>query len=172
MTFLGSHVLAPLHLLYWWVVRRTKTIRTVNGIDYVDLRDDQSDAADVLERLSEAIRILDEAGYSRRLREGIHLVAAMSVLSRRRGGPSPYGHALILPFTGPESRNFRLLACQLIWGAEYNRLFHEARDQHRRFDPDAAAEAAYDAQVAFVKGFPDAPDWLEYLQPQRPTPSK
>lgn len=165
-------MLALVHRIYWWIIRRLCKPTMIHGIEFVDLRDDQGDTSELVRLLADAIRLIDASPSRAVFRVGVRLVAAMTVRGSRRGGPSPPALCMVLPFTGPERHNYRLLASQLVWGAAYNDQYRKARQGGWPFDGRAGEHAAYDAQVDFVKTFPDAPDWLEHLQPQRPTPDE
>lgn len=72
--------------------------------------------------------------------------------------------AYVCRFDGDESRDGHYLACLLIWAAVSSRLARD-HEAHRQ-TPDRAGirAAAQDAQLRFLKQFPDWEDWAEALR--------
>jgi hypothetical protein len=161
---------AVLHKAYWWVVRRTSTVRRVRGMDLIDAR---GETAEETERL---VSVLDQAlGYisqsdeeTRHLVESqLQFVAALK-LPGSPGSATVWTHGYICPFDGYERTNPRFLAVRLVWAAAYTRRYLEAYGARHDVDEEDVRRTAYAAERAFANGFPDREAWLSYIQSYHP----
>ena len=71
-------------------------------------------------------------------------------------------------FTSHEARNPHYLACQLLWAATAIRLYRDGLASHKRPERRLVREACWAAQKRFLEQFPDAEEWIAYMNPERP----
>ena len=136
----------------------------VEGVDLVDLRADRNfDHDQVRQVLNEALDHIRaaQAGFPELVNDHLHCVVAVD-------GPiesaSPLAQAFYTDFRAADRRNTFYLACRLVWAATVIRLMRNhpwwRRARHRR----QIRAAAKKAQVRFVRQFPDAERWEDYLE--------
>jgi hypothetical protein len=160
-----------LHQWYWSFARRLYGSEAIRRIEFIDMRSGRLASHNQLRTtITEALELIAGAGQAFRelVESEIQRIVAVDASRKSRGSASPLTHTYVSPFIGLEAHHSRLLACHLVWVAEYHRQFFLARSMGLALDPASVAHACFDTQVAFVKTFPDAPDWLEYLQLQQP----
>jgi hypothetical protein len=147
----------------WWLARRIFTVHRIGDLDFLDLRPDrgrdtkqlQSVLRDALDRIVAA-----KGGYGELVTSHLRFVAAMDI-SDDRVMPAVRGY--VYPFKGEDRNNAHGLACRLIWVATGIRLARDAAAQDRELNEAAVRRACHEAQVRFVKQFPDSEEWEAYL---------
>lgn len=154
--------------LFWAILTGRSKVETVRAgdlqIDFLDLRETRTrEASDLKPVIKQALRHLSDAmgGFGELVTAHLRLLVAAN-LSKER--VLHQQRAYVCRFEGDASRDGLYLACLLIWAAVSSRL---ARDQEAfRPVPDRAAirQAAQDAQLRFVKQFPDWEHWADVLQ--------
>ena len=148
---------------WWWMLRTSRTVR-LHGLSfvYVSVEDDrpaheiQAALTDALHRISSA-----KGGFGELVTSHLRFVAA---LDAPQSVVVVHARGYVSPFPSVELRNPHFLACRLIWAATYVRLSRDALTHGRPRDLEGIRRASYEAQVRFTKQFPDAQEWVEYLE--------
>jgi hypothetical protein len=102
-----------------------------------------------------------KAGFSELVVDHLRFVAAMDV---SRGEIQASVRGYVHPFVGPARTNGHALACRLVWVATCIPLERDAAAHRKPFDEGAIIRAANEAQRRFVQQFPNAEEWIEYLE--------
>ena len=149
---------------YWWWMLRFSKVNNVGGLRFIFISaaDDRSDGeiravlADAMNRIASA-----RGGFGELVKDHVRFVAALDA-------PAPvallYARGYVSPFSGQEARNPHFLACRIIWAATYVRLSQNALVHEVDRDIRAIRAASYDAQLRFTRQFPDAEEWIVYLE--------
>jgi hypothetical protein len=135
----------------------------IDGVDLVDLRADRNFDHDQIKR------VLNEAlGHIRAAQGGFpelvndHLRRVVAVDSSLESA-SPLAQAFYTDFRAADRRNTFYLACRLVWAATFIRLMRNHRWWRRGRYRHRARAAAQETQLRFVRQFPDAERWENYL---------
>jgi hypothetical protein len=148
----------------WWLARRIFAVHRIGDLDFLDLRADrEKDTAQLQAVLRDALDRIAAAkgGYGELVTGHLRFVAAMDI-SDDRVMPAVRGY--VYAFKGEDRSNGHALACRLIWVATGIRLARDAAGQGRELNEAAVRRACYEAQVRFVKQFPDSEEWEAYLE--------
>lgn len=154
----------PFQRPLWWLARRIYRVETVGPFEFIDMRAARSGDHDELVRTlgeADAIIRLANAGFPELVADHLKLVAAMDI---PRGHIQANVRGYVHPFTGPTRNNPYVLACRLVWVATCLRLERDAAAYGRRFNEARIVEACEEAQRRFVRQFPNADEWIEYLE--------
>ena len=136
-------------------------------LPFMDLRrPPQRDPAGLERVLTEALERLSRAGqgFGELVTSHVRLVVAVDhvvqayVLSSRAWGST---------FQDPSRTNGHILACKLVWAAAAIRLARDAKAFGRAMDRDAIRDACWQAQQRYLRQFPDAEEWIDYMNPNR-----
>jgi hypothetical protein len=68
-------------------------------------------------------------------------------------------------FQDQSRTNSYILACHLIWAATSIRLARDAHAGRRSIEQTVIAAAAWEAQQRFLRQFPGAEEWIDYMRP-------
>jgi hypothetical protein len=130
----------------------------------VDLRADRNfDHDQIRQVLKEALGHVRaaQAGFPELVNDHLRRVVAVDSPVE---SASPLAQALYTDFRAVYRRNTFYLACRLVWAATFIRLMRNhpwwRRGRHRRH----ARVAAKEAQLRFVRQFPDAERWESYIE--------
>jgi hypothetical protein len=147
---------------YWAFMLRTSS-EPVRGIRfiYISAAEDRP-SADIRASLDDALARIARAsaGFGELVTSHLRFMAALdapkaAVLVHARGYASP---CLRLEVDNPH-----FLACRLIHAATHIRLSRDALAQGTAPDYDRIRNAAHDAQVRFIRQFPDSDAWMDYI---------
>lgn len=153
---------------YWWLAGRVFGVRLLGDIAFVYVSADEGrTAADVETILTRALGLISTAkgGFGELVTSHLKFVGAVS-------GRPPYistnMRGYISRFRGPEATSETYLACELVWAATYIRLSRDAAALNTPPNKEQIRKAAYEAQLRFVRQFPDADEWVGFLAENRP----
>ena len=163
MNFLGGGA----QRLYWWMLKRAYGAQCVSQsglqLEFVDIRvpatrnleEVRRVLADALQRISIA-----KSGFGELVTSHLKVLAAANV---SKEVILPAARVYMCSFDGAERTNGHYLACLLIWAATSLRLSRDAAAREVVPDDEAIVRACHDAQIRFVKQFPDWEQWVETL---------
>jgi hypothetical protein len=136
----------------------------VGGVELVDLRADRNfDHDQVRQVLDQALGHIRsaQAGFPELVNDHLRRVVAVD---NPLESASPMAQAFYTSFRAADRRNTFYLACRLVWAATFIRLMRNHpwwnRGMHRR----KARAAAKEAQLRFVRRFPDAERWEGFIE--------
>lgn len=153
--------------LFWAILTGRAKVETIHSgtlqLDLLDLRPDadrrqkqlHAVVADALIQVSEA-----KGGFGELVTSHLKLLVAVQV---PRSRILHQQRAFVSSFDGDESRDSRYLACLLVWAAVSTRLARDQEAYRAGADPQAIRAAAQEAQLRFVKQFPDWEHWADVL---------
>jgi hypothetical protein len=136
---------------------------SIDGLSFLDLRTDRFlDHDQLVEVLTEAMsHIRASAGGFGEL-VGSHLGQVVAV-----DAPveivSPSARSYYTAFPARDRSNTFYLACKLVWAATFIRLMRNQPWWRRAAGRERARASAREAQIRFVRQFPDPERWEEYL---------
>jgi hypothetical protein len=136
-------------------------------LDFVDLRLRAKRNPEEIRRvLSDALQRISVArsGFGELVTSHLKVLAAAGV---SKEVILPAARVYMCSFDGAERTNGHYLACLLIWAATSLRLSRDAAVRGAPLDEEAISRACYDAQIRFVKQFPDWEKWVETLSADR-----
>jgi hypothetical protein len=152
---------------WWWMLRTSRTIR-INGVVFIYISAEANcPRTAIVAALREASKSVSVAGGGFGELVGSHLRLVAAVNSKR-GWVAPYVGGYVSSFPPIEVSNPYLLACRLVWAATVIRLSQDAFASKVPRDMAAIRRAAHEAQLRFVRQFPDNSEWVEYLEEDRP----
>jgi len=137
--------------------------RSINGITLLDLRADRFMDNDQLETvLSEALEHITaaRAGFGELVSSHLRQVVAVDAPYE---SVSPLARSYYTTFPARDRRSTFYLACKLVWAATFIRLLRNHAWWRRSARTKQARAAAREAQFRFVRQFPDAEVWEDYL---------
>jgi hypothetical protein len=148
-------------------MRLTSRVARVNGVDLVYVSADGGrPAKGIASAFTEAMERISVAkgGFGELVGSHLRFVAA---LNSGKSWVVTYARGYISSFDHVEVENPHVLACRLVWAATVIRLSHDAFAKGNRADLAKFGETAHDAQLRFVRQFPDAERWVDYLESHR-----
>lgn len=150
--------------VYWGVVRRMWPVQEIDGIAFVDMRQEGGDTARLGAILKEAMSRISaaKAGFGELVVSNLQLVVAID----SGGNVSPAAKVYVSKFDGVEGRNSHYAACRLIWAATYIRLHRNLTYRGSQADETVIRAKALDEQLRFVRQFPDSDEWVAFLEKQ------
>lgn len=150
---------------FWTLAGWLCTRRVIRGLQFVfvNARGDRlvQELAPVLEQALERVAVAGER-YEHLVRDNLRFVAAANV---REDYASVPAQGYVSSFKHSEAASPHYLASNLIWAAEFIRF---RRSLPGAQDKAAAYAAAKNAQLRFVREFPDAEPWVEYIEQHVP----
>jgi hypothetical protein len=111
-----------------------------------------------LERISEA-----RSGFGELVASHLRVVAAMPGDAETRVHPNVA--AYVCGFSGPERTSAHLWASHLVWAATVSRLARDAMLARGGWREPRIRQAAWEAQMRFLRQFEDSERWIQYLEP-------
>ena len=116
--------------------------------------------------LTEALDLLSQAGqgFGELVTSHLRMVVATDHVARHYILPSS---AWGSTFEDQSRINARVLACKLVWAAAAIRLARDAKATGLPVNRAGISAACWDAQQRFLRQFPDADEWIEYMEPDQ-----
>lgn len=135
----------------------------VRGVQLLDLRADRNfDHGQVEQVLEEALAYIDEAkgGFPELVKDHLRIVVASDSPLE---SASPHAQAFYTGFRVDDRRNPFYLAFRLVWAGTYIRVMRNKPWWRRGNLKRQARSIAREAQLRFIRQFPDPERWEEYL---------
>jgi hypothetical protein len=148
----------------WWLARRIYKVERIGPLEFIDMRAHRDrDHGQMVATIEDALNSIKAAkgGFSEIVTDHLRFVAAMDV---KRGEIQATVQGYVHPFAGPGRTNGQVLACRLVWVATCIRLERNAAAHEKPFNKEAIVRACNEAQRRFVEQFPNANEWIEYLE--------
>jgi hypothetical protein len=171
MTKVRWHALGSVERGWWRLLRRTYGAEPARAgsleLATIDVRpsserleyDFPSVTSRALQRVSEA-----RGGFGELVTSHLRVVAAMP--GKTDSSVHPNVGAYVCAFIGPERTNHHYWAAHLVWAATVVRLARDAMMTGAVYRVPRIRQAAWDAQVRFLRQFEDSDRWIQSLETQ------
>ena len=154
---------AWLERAYWWWMLRTSNVVRVQGMPFVYVSAQEDRSAHESRLCSLRLSIVSRTREVVSVSSSSHL-RFMATLKAPRSAVLVHARGYVWPFPALELRNPHFLACRIMWATTYVRLSRDALARGAPRDLEAIRQTSYDAQLHFTKQFPDAQEWIGYLE--------
>jgi hypothetical protein len=136
---------------------------SVNGLSFLDLRTDRFlDHDQPAEVLKEALGHVTAAkgGFGELVTSHLRQVVAVDLPAEN---VSAFARSYYTTFPARDRRSTFWLACKLVWAATFIRIMRNQPWWRRAAARKGARASAREAQLRFVRQFPDSQRWEDYI---------